>query len=259
MKKYLILIPLAAMTALSGCKALTGKREIHTAQIQTKGLMATLRISNDDGVSIENRKLTLLRHNQYFELNPAGTNKIMQGSKFNFTDQDTLQFELGFYLDTGQSILGWASYKINYSVTCERKDLFDECYIKTLNPIYQEDTGDSTTIKYLNEIQADEGTALNKVMPENLTTTYEVPTAHGIRTIKNRLLSQKIHFSTNKEGDINFSLPGNNMQVSVVMNLNSASLLESSIEMWPTKKGPGLYDYHAEKAKVKKIIDSVAK
>ncbi|MCU8018089.1 hypothetical protein L5M36_14515 [Shewanella sp. SM72] len=88
--------------------------------------------------------------------------------------------------------------------------------------------------------------------------TYEVPTAHGIRTIKNRLLSQKIHFSTNKEGDINFSLPGNNMQVSVVMNLNSASLLESSIEMWPTKKGPGIYDYHAEKAKVKKIMAKFA-
>ncbi|MFH6909541.1 hypothetical protein ACHQDA_18750 [Vibrio fluvialis] len=259
MKKYLILIPLAAMTTLSGCKALTGEREIHTAQIQTKGLMATLRISNDDGVSIENRKFTLLRRNQYFELGPAGTNKIMEGSKFNFTDQDTLQFELGFYLDTGQSIFAWASYKINYSVTCERKDLFDECYIKTLNPIYQEDTGDSTTMKYLNEIQADEGTVLNKVMPENLTTTYEVPTAHGIRTIKNRLLSQKIHFSTNKEGDIKFSLPSNNMKVFVAMNLNSASLLESSIEMWPTKKGPGLYDYYAEKAKVKKIIDSVAK
>lgn len=49
------------------------------------------------------------------------------------------------------------------------------------------------------------------------------------------------------------------MQVFVVMNLNNASLLESSIEMWPTLKGPGLYDYNAEKSKVKNIIDSVAK
>ncbi|ENG9418062.1 hypothetical protein ACY3XD_003629 [Vibrio cholerae] len=261
MKKFLMLIPLAAMATLSGCKTLSGEGVVHTEQVQAKGLMATLRMSNDDGMSIEDRKLTLSSYwrNQNSEVGSARSYKVMQFSKFNFTGHDVLQFEIGFYLDTGQSVRGRASNKIDYSVACERKELFDECYIKTLNPIYKEDEGEDVTKRYLDESQFNEEIFLNKVIPGVWRTTYEVPTAHGIRTIKNRLLSQKIHFSINKEGDIKFSLPSSNMQVFVVMNLNNASLLESSIEMWPTLKGPGLYDYNAEKSKVKNIIDSVAK
>lgn len=266
MKKSLMFIPFATiLTALSGCQAIVGEKHPHLESIKTNGYQATLRVPKDVRRSIDDWKFALftsgnkLGRYEVFEVGSVPSYKVMQYLKANFTNQNTLQFELGFYLDTGLSEYGRANYKVNYSVSCQSKELFDECNIQALSPIYKEHERVGVTKRYLEDGQYNEGILLNKVLPLKLITTYESQAVHGIKTIKDRLASQQINFSMDRDGYIKFSIPDRkNMVVTVVMSLHN-SLIEASIEMRPTLKGPSVYDYYAEHVEVKKIIDEITK